>query len=78
MKPQVTNEEIKHILSIHLPAAKTSDSLKNGIQGVLACIKNEDGSRELAQWFPLIDGRDTVHSKAKMFAQSWAEGDQPK
>lgn len=72
-----THEEIKHIISIHLPEAKCQDSLRGGIEGVLACITSDDGSRQASQWFPLIDGRDTVHSKAKMFAQEWAEGDQP-
>ena len=74
---KTTADEVISIIQIHVPEAKSQESLRGGLEGVLACISNEDGSRQQSEWFPLIDGRDTIHSKAKMFARKWAEGDQP-
>lgn len=74
----MTHDAIREILAEHAPGAVGQDSLKNGIQGVLACISNDDRSRDLGEWFPLSDDRETVKNKAIEFARRWAEGDQPK
>ena len=74
----ITHKEIEDILAEHAPGAVSQHSLQYGIQGILACISNDDRSRELGEWFPLSDDRETVINKAKEFARRWAEGDQPK
>ena len=72
----LNHDDVHQILAEHAPGAVGQNSLQHGIQGVLACMSNED--REIGEWFPLSDDRETVENKAKAFARKWAEGDQPR